>query len=116
MRVREMPLRDSLAALVVVAALVGVVLCLRDHMWDKVQSIDAYQRGGQDPIVRAWLHGRLHLLEVMNWLPWPLTIAALLFQCLHGVGAGVSLPVPARLFPRRVERPTATAHSLARST
>ena len=80
MRVREMPIRETLAALVVAAALVGVVLCLGDQMWDKVQSVDAYQRGGQDPIVRAWLHGRLHLLEVVNWLPWPLTIAALIFQ------------------------------------
>ena len=92
MHVRQMPLSDTLAAVVVAAALVVVMLCLSDHMWDKVQTVDTYQRGGQDPIVRAWLHRRLHLLEVVNWLPWPLTIATLLFQAARADHAGLVEP------------------------
>jgi hypothetical protein len=36
-------------------------------MWEKVRLQDELPR----------MHLRLHLLEVANWLPWPLTLATL---------------------------------------
>lgn len=55
-------------AIVVTALVVAVVLLLGIDMWQK-------SRVGTP--LTGWRHVKLHLYEVANWLPWPLTLVAL---------------------------------------
>lgn len=58
--------------------MVTAILSLTDGVWDKEVALREYRRSeGMPAAVRHALHVRLHTLEIMNWLPWALTIALL---------------------------------------
>jgi hypothetical protein len=90
---RGMPLAETATPLALGAGLGVVAACLRDRMWDKVQAIDTYLAGGMAPAVRAWLHLRLHQLEIENWLPWPLMIAMLFVVLLPSRHSDISVSI-----------------------
>jgi hypothetical protein len=83
---RGMPWRATVMALVMVAGLAVIAVCLRDHMWHKVQAVDTYTLGRMPAAHRSWLHVRMHRLEIENWLPWPLAIGLLMVALSPAAG------------------------------